>query len=331
MRPLATVAAIGLIAGLAVPLIAQDQMSDAEQRDWFVQFVEGQLSTPERQIRISNIDGALSSRASIREVTISDQQGVWLRIVNASIDWDQAALFTGRLLIRELAAESIEYIRNAIPSGDTELPAPEATSFAVPEFPVAIQLDSLSVPRVTFGESVFGLGSEIAVSGNLRLEAGSLDTALHIDRLDGPGGKLAIAVAYRNVDKNVDLAMTLTEPPDGIVANLLNIDGRPQIALSVTGTGPVDDLRTTMALDAGGTRALDGVATIAEAPGGLAVDVELGGPVGTLVAPAYRPFFGAQTSLTASALVRSAGGVDVSRLSLSGGELQLDGNLATSA
>ena len=46
----------GLLA--AMPLVAQDQgqMSAEQQKDWFVGFVEGQLSTPERQIRISNID-----------------------------------------------------------------------------------------------------------------------------------------------------------------------------------------------------------------------------------------------------------------------------------
>ena len=103
---------LGLLA--AMPLVAQDQaqMTPEQQKDWFVQFVEGQLSTPERQIRISNIDGALSSTASIREVTISDKEGVWLRINNAAIDWDQGALFGGRLLVRELKADSIEYIRN---------------------------------------------------------------------------------------------------------------------------------------------------------------------------------------------------------------------------
>ncbi|HEY9011352.1 MAG TPA: translocation/assembly module TamB, partial [Devosia sp.] len=173
MRKLPALLLTGLMFGAAVPLIAQDQMSPEEQRDWFVQFVEGQLSTPDRQIRISNIDGALSSRASIREVTISDQEGVWLKINNASIDWDQGALFTGRLLVRELAAESIEYIRNAMPSGTVDLPAPEASPLEVPEFPVAIQLDKLAVPSVTFGESVFGLGSAISVEGSLLLEGGS--------------------------------------------------------------------------------------------------------------------------------------------------------------
>ena len=304
MRRLVTFAVIGATLGIAVPLVAQD-MSEAEQRDWFVQFVEGQLSTPDRQIRISNIDGALSSRASIREVTISDKEGVWLRIDNASIDWDQGALFTGRLLVRELKADSIDYIRNAIPSGDVDLPPPEATPLAVPEFPVAIQLDNLAVPRVSFGEGVFGLGSEISLGGSLKLEGGSLTSALDITRLDGPGGKLAAKVGYTRGAKSVDVAVTLTEPPNGIVANLLNIEGKPEMALAVNGSGPVADLKTTMTLDAGGTRALEGLATIVQKPEGMAIDADLGGPIGVLVAPAYQAFFGAETSLKASALLRS--------------------------
>lgn len=333
------VLAIGMMLGFgvlaAMPLVAQDQaqMTAEQQKDWFVGFVEGQLSTPERQIHISNIDGVLSSTASIREVTISDKEGVWLRVNNAAIDWDQGALFTGRLLVRALTAESIEYLRNAVPSGtaDPNLPAPEAAPLAIPEFPVAIQLDKLSVPKVTFGENVFGLGSEISVDGRFRLEGGSLDTALNIVRLDGPGGKLDVAVAYKKAENSIDVGVTLTEPPNGILANLLNIEGRPEMALAVNGSGPVADLRTTMTLDAGGKRALEGLATIVQKPDGFAVEADLGGPIGVLVAPAYQAFFGGQTSLKASALVRSAGGVEISGLKLSGGQLGLEASAATTA
>lgn len=332
-RVLATGMMLGFGLVAAMPLVAQDQaqMTAEQQKDWFVGFVEGQLSTPDRQIRISNIDGALSSTASIREVTISDKQGVWLKVNNAAIDWDQGALFTGRLLVRALTADSIEYLRNAIPSGDPNLPAPEAAPLAIPDFPVAIQLDKLSVPKVTFGESVFGLGSEISVDGSFRLEGGSLDTALNISRLDGPGGKLDVAVAYKKADSSIDVGVTLTEPPNGILANLLNIEGKPEMALAVNGSGPVADLKTTMTLDAGGKRALAGLATIVQKPEGMAVDADLGGPIGMLVAPAYQPFFGAETSLKASALLRSAGGVEISGLRLSGGQLGLEASGATTA
>src|SRR5690606_37431587 len=96
--------AVLLVPVVAVPvaLVAQDVMSlpDAEQKDWLTSFVEGQLSTPERQIRLSNIDGILGSDVSVREITISEQEGVWLRVNNASLNWNQGALFTGKLEVR---------------------------------------------------------------------------------------------------------------------------------------------------------------------------------------------------------------------------------------
>ncbi|MGV3651872.1 MAG: translocation/assembly module TamB domain-containing protein [Devosia sp.] len=326
--------AAGLLAApLALPLIAQDQMSPEEQRDWFVQFVEGQLSTPERQIRISNIEGILSEEATIRQITISDGEGVWLTIVNAAINWDRGALFGGRLQVRSLSAERIDYARNpvATPSPTPALPSPEAGGFEVPEFPVAIILEELSVPSVRFGEQVFGLGSELSVTGALRLEGGSLDTDLAIQRLDGPGGSLTLDVSYANADQQVDLALSLVEPPNGILANLLSIEGRPEIALGVTGAGPLDALSAQLTLDAGGTRALAGTARISGVAEGLQINADLGGPLAQLVAPAYREFFGAETSLSAEAMVRSAGEVDVSRFSLSGGQLGLSGAGRTSA
>src|SRR5690606_38920141 len=45
----------------------------------------------------------------------------------------------------------------------------------------------------------------------------------------------------------------------------------------------------------------------------------------------YRPFFGAETSLSANALVRSGGGFTISGLRLSGGQLSLEAAADTSA
>lgn len=327
-----------LVAGLllvpaAVPvaLVAQD-MNNEEQKDWLTNFVQDRLSTPERQIRLSNIDGALGSDVSIREITISDAEGVWLRVSNASLNWNQAALFTGKLDVRSLKADSIEYLRNAVPvEGAVDLPAPEAGGFEVPEFPVAIQLGELSVPKVTFGAGVFGLGSEISLNGSMSLEGGNLNAALDVVRLDGPGGTLDLKVAYANVDQNIDLGLSLVEPPNGVLANLLNIEGRPAVELSLAGKGPVSDLTTQMRLLANSQEALAGTATIKKQAAGFAINADLGGPLSSLVAEPYRPFFGAQTRLGLDALLRDAGGVDVSNLTLSGGQLSLKASAATTA
>lgn len=321
----------GLALLVAVPLIAMAQStSDEQQKSVFLRFVQDRLSTPERLIRISNIDGALSSDASINEITVSDNEGVWLRITKARINWNQGALFTGRLEINTLSAESIDVIRNPKPAGGVaDLPSPEAKGLEIPQLPVAVILKQLSVPKVTFEEQVFGLGSQISVDGSLTLDGGSLDTKLAIKRLDGPGGALDLAVKYTKATNIIDLALTVTEPKDGIIANLLNIEGRPDVHLSLNGSGPVANLKTQLTLDAGGKRALTGLATVQQVAQGFAIETDLRGPIADLVTPAFRDFFGTETALTADALLRKEGGLTINALKLTGGELTLDASGAT--
>ncbi|MBU1304448.1 MAG: translocation/assembly module TamB domain-containing protein [Alphaproteobacteria bacterium] len=66
-------------------------------------------------------------------------------------------------------------------------------------------------------------------------------------------------------------------------------------------------------------------------PEGFAVAADLHGPLSTLVAAPYRAFFGAETALSANALVRSAGGLSISGLRLSGGQLALEASAETTA
>jgi translocation and assembly module TamB len=326
--------ATGLVlCGLGVPavIVAQDvlTMSDEQQKDWLTSFVQDRLSTPERQISLSNIDGVLGSNVSVREITISDAQGVWLRVNNATLTWNQAALFLGKLDVQSLKADSIEYLRNAVPTEGADLPPAEAGSLQIPEFPVAVVLQELAIPKVTFGEGVFGLGSEISLNGAFTLEGGNLTTNLDIVRLDGPGGTLDLDVDYKKADNSVDLGLALVEPADGVIANLLNIENRPAMNLSLKGAGPVADLRTELVLQANQQTALSGVATVTQQPEGFAIAADLRGPLSTLMAEPYRPFFGAETALTANALVRSAGGLSISGLKLTGGQLALEASAET--
>ena len=324
-------ALLGLAIAVPAVLVAQDvlTMSDEEQKDWLTSFVQDRLSTPERQIRLSNIDGILGSDVSVRQITISDSEGVWLRVNNARLNWNQAALFLGRLEVRSLSADSIEYVRNAVASDQVDLPNPEAGGFSVPEFPVAISLGELAIPSVTFGQSVFGLAAEVELKGNLQLEGGNLQTGLDIVRLDGPGGTLDLTIDYQKADNRIALDLSLVEPENGVIANLLNIENRPAVTLTLKGDGPVADLRTELALQANDQLALGGVATVTQSAAGFAINADLGGPLSMLMAEPYRPFFGATTALNARALLRAEGGISIEALQLSGGQLQLQATAET--
>lgn len=339
MRPLAALIVAGALALPSLPAFTQEEreslldtlaraatLNEEQQRSGLVAFVENQISSPDRQIRLTNIEGALSSNASIGQITISDTEGIWLIIENAAIDWNQGALLFGRLEIRSLSADSITYVRNPISTEVPGVPSPEAGGFSVPEFPVAIALDSLSVPRVTFGEDVFGLGSEVSIAGSMTLEGGAIDAALDIERLDGPGGTLSLDLAYANETREIELDLELVEPENGIVANLLNIEGRPEIALGLSGAGAIEDLDIALTLDADNQRILTGTGLVNQRTEGLAIAANLEGPIADILPSAYRDFFGERTVLALDALMRNAGGFDLSRFTLSGGQLSLDAN-----
>lgn len=311
---------------VALPALAQD--SAEQEKSWFVQFVEHQLSTPNRKISISDIEGVLSSKATIRQITVADHQGVWLKITNASIDWTRAALLLGRLDINKLGADSIEMLRKPLPA-NSALPSPESSSFQLPQFPVSIELKSLSIAKVSFAESVFGLRSELSVAGNLSLAGGSLDTALDIHRLDGPGGEFKLAAKYADATKVLDLDVNLSEPQNGIIANLLNIDGKPPVNMTVKGSGPLDKLDVGLTLDVAQQRVLTGTTNLRRRDQGLGFSAKLEGPIARLVPVTFRSFFGANTSLTADGLVRDAGGFDLSSLKLSSAALTLGGSAST--
>ncbi len=313
-----------LLILLTAPVMAQNETPE-EERSMFLGFVEDQLSGPNRQIRIQNIEGALSSNARIGSITVADNQGVWLRITDASIVWSRSALiFSQRLQIDRLAAARIEVLRRPLP--DESLPAPESSAFRLPELPVGINLDALEVPLVAFGPDVFGLESELSITGRIRLEEGSLDTALDITRLDGPGGRFGLTAAYANQTEQLDLDLQLSEPENGVIANLLGIEGRPPVSLAVQGSGPLAGLDIELALDAAGERVLTGTTALRRQSQGLAYDSRFSGPIARLVPVQFRDFFGEDTTLAASGLVRDAGGVALDALRLQSAALSLAAN-----
>lgn len=323
---LVALAAVAVAAILPTPA-ALAQGSDAEDRSYLVGLLEDQLSTPNRQFRINNIQGVLSSDATIGEITIADREGVWLRISNARIVWTRSALFLGRLSIDTLGAERIDILRKPLP--DEGAPAPEAGAFKVPELPVSVTLSQLEVQRIVFGPTVFGLASKIKAAGRLQLSDGSLDTALDIERLDGPGGQLKLAATYANSSRELGLDFNLNEPANGVVANLLGVEGRPPMALALKGAGPLDTLDLNLTLDADQQRVLTGLTQLRRQEAGLGFTTKLNGPVERLVAPAYRNFFGGETVLTANGVTRDAGGFDLQHFDLDSGALRVKAQAGT--
>lgn len=309
--------ALGVILALGWTIADAQEEND---RSRFIQFVERQISTPDRQIRLGQIDGALSSDVTISEITIADRDGVWLRIEGAHLVWSRLALLRGQLDVDLLEAESIEVSRppNA-PQEDT----PEEAQFEVPELPVGVDIDQLNVPRIEIAQGVIGPAVSMSVEGEMHLNDGSLESSLQIERLDEPGS-LVLQANFSNESRVLDLNLSLSEPENGVVANALNIPGRPAVTFEIEGSGPLDSFEADIALTADGEQLVDGTATISQSGGGLRFVADISGDLQPLVPPLYADLVQGGSRLAIDATRAADGAISVARAELSSGVAQLD-------
>ncbi|MCK5500366.1 MAG: hypothetical protein KAI82_03830, partial [Tritonibacter mobilis] len=145
----------GLTASTAltpVSLMAQDA---SESGGLLVSFLEDTLSGDSRAISVQGLEGAFSSQAKIAKLTVSDEDGVWLTVEGAELDWNRLALVRGRFSVNHLKADRIIVERSpkSLPA-DPDLPTPEATPFSLPELPVALEIGEIAANEILLGEEL---------------------------------------------------------------------------------------------------------------------------------------------------------------------------------
>lgn len=334
MRRLASLIAL-LVLPWAHPAVAQDD------RGYLEVFLEDNLSDAGREVRITGFEGALSARATIQELTITDDAGVWLTLKGAVLDWNRGALLRGRLEIAELSATEILLPRlpNSTEPVETgtaaprvpNLPAAEAAGFSLPELPVSIDIGSMSIGSVSLGKALFGEAATIAVAGSASLEGGEGRAALAIKRIDAGQGELTLAAGFANATRNLNLNFRLVEAANGIAANLIGLPDRPSVDLQITGNGTPEDFAADISLKTGGAENLSGKVTLSVPPDVSAparmFSAELGGDLRPLVLPQYRDFLGPDTRLAARGQRTSSGQLRIDDMTLSTQEARLTGRL----
>jgi translocation and assembly module TamB len=323
MRRLALAVFCAVVA--ATPVAAQD-----DDRGRLIRFLESQLSDgADRQVRIDGFRGALSSEAELDRLTISDADGEWLILENARLNWRRLALFSGALEVNWLTAERLVLLRPPLPPEGPDLPAPEATPFALPELPVSIDIGEITIDEVDIAEPVLGRAARLSVNGTAQLADGSGSADIRLVRLDGPDDTFILAAGFDNATRVLGIDVLLTEEAGGIVGDLLNIPGGPPLRLSVDGEGPLDDILVDIGLATDGLERVDGTVRSARAPDDTAqhIDIDLTGDLTPLMAPDYRPFFGDRSEVSARVELDDSGATRVRDLRLASAALLLDGDV----
>ncbi len=311
---------------LALILILLPATVLADDRDFVTRFLEDSLSGENRNVTITGFQGALSSRATIAEMTISDDEGVWLTLRGAVLDWNRAALLRRQVSINELSAEEVIISRAPVPDADA-IPSAEAPGFALPELPVSVTIRALRADRVELGEPLIGEEAVFSVTGNLALSGGDGEAALEILRTDGPEARFVLDGDYSNATGALNVALEAVEGEDGIAARLLGLPGNPNLSLTVDGTGTLDDFAANIALVTEGVERLAGDVRLMGDEDARRFSVDLAGDIAPLFAPDYAAFFGDRIALVTEGTRHADGRLVLSALDLTARAIALQGEL----
>lgn len=326
---------IVLLALTTLPAAAQDADAQAEADKTFLEDqIEGLLSGTGREVTITGFRGALSSRATLQRMTIADDDGIWLTIEDATLDWSRAALLRGRLEVNELSAETITLDRLPATSDQLTPDDAEASGFALPELPVSVSVGKIDAGAVELGAPVLGEAATLSVEGRLELAGGTGEAALDIRRA-GRDDRLTLDAGFDNTTRVLRIDLDFDEAAGGLVARTLRIPGTPALRLQVAGDAPLSDFEAQVSLQSDGARQLGGAVRIAatgtDDDGGYSFAADLDGDLRPLVATDLHPFFGESVSLSLAGQAQADGRAAIERLRLRTGALDVAGSLSLGA
>ncbi|WP_116132330.1 translocation/assembly module TamB domain-containing protein [Tropicimonas sp. IMCC34043] len=325
-RPLARTA---LVLVIVLPIASAQAQND--DGSFLQRFLQSRLSSAGREVRISGFQGLLAGKAQLAEMTIADDEGVWLTLRNATLDWNRAALLRGRLTVNELTAGELIVVRRPVPAptDTTEVKPPkaEASGFSLPELPVAVRIDKLGIARVELGEAVIGQAAALTLDGTLALAGGDGNVDIRAARVDGRDDHLTLQGSFSNDTRVLAMNVALQEAPGGLASIALKLPGAPSIDLSLTGQGPLDNFAADLGLATDGQDRVTGqVALIGDGSGGTDFTADLGGDVTPLIPADLHEFFGTDVQFATRGNLGGDGALVLQEVSMRSQSLDLHGS-----
>ncbi|AHB50036.1 hypothetical protein W911_06305 [Hyphomicrobium nitrativorans NL23] len=308
-----------IAGGLSVLLVAASLATGPGQRS-ALKIASWAASSSDSAISFGTLEGSLFSNGSIDSIALSDRSGAWLEIRGIAFSWRPLALFSGRLHIENLTADAVDVARppeqaeKKTDSGSTSLPL------------IRLVLARFEIGEINIAEAVTGEPLQLHAKADAHLvdPTQGLGAHLAIRRLDRPGGTATVHLTYRPETRDLDVSVAASEPGDGLVARLLELDGAT-LDLAFEGRGPLDAWRAKWSLAASGTPFVAGNALIDERDGGHDFAAQFEGYLTPLTPhPAVALAAGKTTGLLSGHW--TDGRLDIEQAKLTNDALDLQGN-----
>ncbi|MGB3846657.1 MAG: translocation/assembly module TamB domain-containing protein [Sphingopyxis sp.] len=204
------VALLGLVALVALFLIGLN--SDAGRR-----FVVTQLEKYEfengMKIGIGRLDGSLYGAMTIRELTLADPQGVFLRSPEVKLDWRPFAYLSNHIDVRSATAATMTLQR--LPALK---PVPDTGEPLLPD--IDIDVAKLQVDRFIFEPAVAGERQEARITGKVAIADRRAQVTANAETIgaNAKGDKLALVLDAVPETNRLALTLDLNAPQGGVLA-----------------------------------------------------------------------------------------------------------------
>ncbi|MDO8839058.1 MAG: translocation/assembly module TamB domain-containing protein [Parvibaculum sp.] len=204
-------------------------------------------------IEIGGLDGVWPGALRLSDLSIGDEEGVWLRLASAELDWRPLALWHGELHITRLDLAGLDLMRlpDAVEAqaGNEEFELPE-----LPSLPFALRLERFNAREMQLGAAVAGEAIDFTAQGHALLTRREDDVALSVARADGGGDHAELRYRFHAGPERGLLKLSLEEGSaarPSAVARLIGLDGVARLAVEIDGQSLAGLMTGAARIDAG--------------------------------------------------------------------------------
>lgn len=174
--------------------------------------IDGRRLGPLGAIRISGLKGDPLDAATVADIALVDDEGVWLRARDVRLEWTPAALFIGELEIRKVGVRIVDVLRAPkVANQDPSAPGPD----------IGLKLDELVVETLRLDQPVLGVEARYAMGGAVAYpRSGSGFARLALTPQSGPADTANVTLEWNKEGTLKGLA-NVAGPDDGLIAKLL--------------------------------------------------------------------------------------------------------------
>ena len=257
-----------MLALVAAAVVLRFWITTDGGRGFILSQIDGRQVGPFGTLRLSGLKGDPLNHATLADIALVDDEGVWLRARQARVEWTPTALFGGQLEISTIEIRTVDVLRQPILAMlDENAPGPD----------VGLKLDAFSIGDLRIAEPVMGIAARYRIDGSAaRLRDGSGFARMTLAPVEGPADAANISAEWSAAGA-LKAAATLTGPSDGLLAALLQSPEDKDIAFTGSISGTLDNFSGAGALDFGGEDAARFSISRAGAAGKLTASVDAGG------------------------------------------------------